>query len=331
MVSVAVVGVQGCASINVAGLLDVIRKVDGAWRAGVDREAKPVFEPFLVGLGRRAVVFRDGASMLPTAAAEEITPPDMVVVPGLDDELERSLEVNGGWIPWLTKWFEDGSRLATSCTGAFLAAEAGLLDGRRATTHWAAADEFRRRYPNVELVVDQMIVDTGDVVTSGGATTFLNLVIYLTERFGGHGRAVAAAKVMLVDGDRRSQLPYLAFGSSRGHNDDTVHAAQELIEAHLEEPLRIDGVAAHTGTSVRTLARRFKAATGLTPSQFQAEARMMAARRLLETTRMTVTEIRAAVGYLDPAAFGRAFKRAAGLNPSDYRHRYESACQSSPP
>jgi transcriptional regulator GlxA family with amidase domain len=200
----------------------------------------------------------------------------------------------------------------------------GLLDGRRATTHWAAADEFRRRYPDVELVVDQMIVDSGDVVTSGGATTFLNLVIYLTERFGGHSCAVAAAKLMLVDGDRRSQLPYIAFGSSRGHKDHTVHAAQELIEAHLDESLKIDGVAAHAGVSVLTLARRFKAATGLTPREFQAAARMMAARRLLETTRMTVTEIRTAVSYHDAAAFGRAFKRAAGLNPSDYRRRYES-------
>jgi transcriptional regulator GlxA family with amidase domain len=324
MVSVAVVGVQKCASINVAGLFDAIRKADGAWQAAVDPRAEPIFEPFLVGLSRKAVAFRDDASMLPTATADEITPPDVVVVPGLDDELEHSLEANGRWIPWLAKWFEGGSRLATSCTGAFLAAEAGLLDGRRATTHWAAADEFRRRYPNVELVVDQMIVDTGDVITSGGATTFLNLVIYMTERFGGHGRAVAAAKVMLVDGDRRSQLPYIAYGSSRGHNDDTVHAAQELIEAHLDESLRIDGVAAHAGVSVRTLARRFKAATGLTPSEFQAEARMMAARRLLETTRMTVTEIRTAVGYNDAAAFGRAFKRAAGLTPTSYRRQYES-------
>ena len=326
MVSVAVVGVQGCASINVAGLLDVIRKADAAWRAAVDDpKAKPVFKPFLVGLSRTAVAFRDGASMVPTAVAEEITPPDVVVVPGLDDELEHSLEVNRGWVPWLAEWFAAGSRLATSCTGAFLAAEAGLLDGRRATTHWAAADEFRRRYPNVELVVDQMIVDTGDVVTSGGATSFLNLVIYLTERFGGHGHAVAAAKVMLVDGDRRSQLPYIAYGSSRGHNDDTVHAAQELIAAHLDHPLKIDGVAAHAGVSARTLARRFNTATGMTPSAFQAQARMIAARRLLETTKMTVTEIRTTVGYHDAAAFGRAFKRVAGLNPSDYRRRYESS------
>jgi transcriptional regulator GlxA family with amidase domain len=324
MVSVAVVGVQGCASINVAGLLDVIRKADAAWRAAVDPNAEPVFEPFLVGLSRRPVTFRDGASMLPTGVAEEIPLPDLVVVPGLDDELEHSLEVNRGWVPWLAKWFEGGSRLATSCTGAFLADEAGLLDGRRATTHWAAADEFRRRYPSVELVVDQMIVDTGDVVTSGGATSFLNLVIYLTERFGGHGRAVTAAKVMLVDGDRRSQLPYIACGSYRGHNDDTVHAAQELIEAHLDHPLKVEAVAAHVGVSARTLARRFKAVTGLTPSEFQAHARMVAARRLLETTEMTVTEIKRAVGYDDAAAFGRAFKRVAGLNPTDYRRRYES-------
>jgi transcriptional regulator GlxA family with amidase domain len=323
MVSVAVLGVQGCASINVAGLFDAIRKADGAWRATVDPDARPVFAPFLVALSRGPIAFRDGASMAPTAIARELTPPEVVVVPGLDDELDLSLSSNRGWVPWLATWFAGGSRVATSCTGAFLAAEAGLLDGRRATTHWAAADEFQRRYPNVVLVPDQMLVDTGDVITSGGATSFLNLVIYLTERFGGHERAVVAAKVMLVDGDRRSQLPYLAHGSARRHHDDVVHAAQELIEAYLDHPLKIDEVAAEVGVSVRTLARRFKTATGLNPSTYQTEARMMASRRLLETTEMTVTQIMGAVGYRDAAAFGRAFKRTAGLNATDYRHRYD--------
>jgi len=321
-VSVAVVGIGGCASINVAGLLDALRKADRAQQTVLGSNTCPVFESFLVGLNRDPVTFLDDVLVQPAVSAPEISAPDVVAVPGLDDEIGASLERNKDWVRWLAEWFDAGSRVATSCTGAFLAAEAGLLDGRRATTHWIAATEFHRRYPRVDLAVDQMIVDTGDVITSGGATTFLNLVIYLMERFGGHDRAVAAAKVMLVDGDRGSQLPYMAFGSARAHQDGTVHAAQEYIEAHLGGRLTADDVARHVGVSARTLTRRFQAATGHPPTDFQTEARMFAARRLLETTTMTITEIRRTVGYHDAPAFGRAFKRACGLSPSDYRRRY---------
>lgn len=322
MVSVAVVGVSGCASLNVTGLLDALRKAEQAGRTAGDGLQEPVLQPFLVGLRREPIVMQAGITAQPDAVAHELSAPDIVVIPGLDDALATSLAANRDWTQWLAKWSSCGSRVATSCTGAFLAAEAGLLDGRQATTHWIAAEEFRHRYPGVDLVVDQMIVDTGDVITSGGATTFLNLVIYLLERFGGHARAVRAAQVMLVDGDRRSQLPYIAFGSARAHRDDTVHAAQEFMERRLASRVSIDDVARQVAVSVRTLSRRFHAATGRTPTEYLSDARLSAARRFLETRQMSVTEIRQTVGYHDAAAFGRAFRKAVGMTPSDYRRRY---------
>jgi hypothetical protein len=189
----------------------------------------------------------------PHVAAAELDPPDLVVVPGLDDDLEPSFQRNRTWVPWIARWHAAGARVATSCTGAFLAADAGVLDGKQATTHWIAADTFRRRFPRVLLTPDRMIVDAGDVISSGGATTFLTLVIYLTERYGSHDRAVLASKVMLIDGERRSQLPYVAFGPSRDHGDQLIHRVQSFMDANLAAGVSVEELAAYASVSTRTL------------------------------------------------------------------------------
>jgi transcriptional regulator GlxA family with amidase domain len=244
------------------------------------------------------------------------------VVPGLDDDFESSFAQNRDWVPWIAKWHGVGARIASSCTGAFLVADAGLLDGRQATTHWLFADELKRRYPRVLVSVDRMIIDNGEIITSGGATAFLNLVLYLVERFGGHERASLAAKVLLVDGHRPSQLPYIAFSPRRSHDDLVVHEIQQHIDLHLDEPLRVYELASRFGLSNRTLSRRFTTATGHGPLAYLQHMRVEHAKRLLESTNTPVDEVRCRVGYRDPAAFRRAFKESVGLAPSEYRRAY---------
>ena len=167
-----------------------------------------------------------------------------------------------------------------------------------------------------------MLVDAGDVISSGGATTFLTLVIYLTERYGGHDRAVLASKVMLVDGERRSQLPYVAFGPSRDHGDQLIHRVQSFMEEHLAAGVSVEELAAYASVSTRTLNRRFRTATGQTPRGYLQRIRIEAAKRLLETTTDPVDHLRARVGYGDPTAFRRAFIQATGLGPRPYRQKY---------
>ena len=321
MVWVVIPALSGTASIGTAGLMDALNKADLAARfSGVP--AARVFDVRLAGLDGGTVSCRDGVSLHPSVAAANVTAPDLVVVPGLDDELAASFAANRGWVPWLTRWHAAGARIASSCTGAFLVADAGLLDGRPATTHWMFADELRRRYPAVRVTAGQMIVDNGDVITSGGATAFLNLVLYLVERFAGHDRANLAAKVLLVDGHRSSQLPYIAFGPERAHDDVIVHQVQQHIDSHLGEPMRIAELAASFGLSERTLSRRFAAATGHGPRTYLRHARIQHAKRLLETAGDPVDQVRRRAGYSDAAAFRRVFKQATGLSPSGYRDAY---------
>jgi len=322
MVSVVIAALSGTASIGTAGLMDALNKADLSQTLHTGRPAARVFDVRLAGLDGRGVSCRDGVSLHPSIAAADVTAPDLVVVPGLDDDLAVSFNQNRGWVPWLVTWHAAGARIAGSCTGAFLVADAGLLDGRPATTHWMFADEMRRRYPAVNVTADQMIVDTGDVITSGGATAFLNLVLYLVERFAGHDRANLAAKVLLADGHRRSQLPYIAFGRERSHGDVIVHQIQQHIDLHLADPLRITELASRFGLSERTLSRRFAAATGRGPHAYLQRARIQHAMRLLETQSDPIDQVRRCAGYNDAAAFRRVFKQATGLSPSRYRAAY---------
>src|SRR5215467_10562335 len=322
MVSVVIAALSGTASIGTAGLMDALNKADVAQALRTGGTAGRVFDVRLAGLDGGSVRCRDGVSLHPAVMAAEVTDPDLVVVPGLDDELAASFDENRRWVPWLAKWHAAGARIAGSCTGAFLVADAGLLDGRAATTHWMFARELARRYPAVTVRADQMIVDNGDVITSGGATAFLNLVLYLVERFAGHDRANLAAKVLLVDGHRPSQLPYIAFGRERSHGDVTVHQIQQHIDLHLDEQLRIADLAAAFSLSERTLLRRFAAATGHGPQAYLQYARIQHAMRLLETASDPIDEVRRSVGYTDPAAFRRVFRQATGLSPGAYRDAY---------
>lgn len=322
MLTVAIPALAGTASIGTAGLLDALNKADGSWAMSGGPGPSRLFTVRLVGLDRRPVSCRDGVELRPTEVASKLAIPDLVVVPGLDDDLATSFEHNLGWVPWIRRWHAEGARVASSCTGAFLVAQAGALAGRPATTHWMFADELQRRYPSIEVRADRMIIDTGDVITSGGATAFLNLALYLVERFGGHERANLAAKVLLIDGHRPSQLPYVAALPARAHDDPVVHEVQAHIDAHLNEPLRITKLASQFGVSPRTLTRRFITATGEGPQAYVLQVRVQHAKRLLETTGRPIDQIRGAVGYQDPAAFRRVFRLATGLTLNEYRRAY---------
>ena len=322
VLNVVIPALERTASLGTAGLMDALNKADRAGSLSGDPALSRLFEVRLIGRTRKIVRCRDGVQLVPSATAAGIAIPDLVVVPGLDDDLDSSFELNRPWVPWIARWHAAGARIASSCTGAFLLADAGVLAGKPATTHWMFADELQQHYPSVDVLADRMIIDTGDVITSGGATAFLNLVLYLVERFGGHARANIAAKVLLVDGHQPSQLPYVAASPGRAHDDVVIHEIQQHIDTHLDEPLQTTKLASEFGLSSRSLHRRFTAATGHGPHVYLQRIRVRNAQRLLETTSEPIDQIRRNVGYHDPAAFRRAFKQVTGLSPNGYRNRY---------
>lgn len=318
---VAVIAIAGASALNTVSVFDTMRKGEVAWRALGDPMAPDLFAPVIVGMDRAVVHFADGLFVTPSMTPEDHRP-DIVVVPGLGDDVSTSLRLNGGWSEPLRRWAEQGAVVATSCTGAFLAAEAGLLDGRRVATHWVAERDFATRYPTSTVMPGAVVVDEGEVITSGGATTAFNLVHYLVSRFGGAERARAMTRMLLLDSGRQTGLPFAELGIFRDHGDAVVHAAQAALQQRGLAALSVAGLAGHIGVSERTLGRRFRSAIGLSPRDYLTEVRIEAAKRLLEQHLHTVDEIRARVGFSDPSGFRRAFKRLVGESPTAYRGRF---------
>src|SRR5690606_6150215 len=195
------------------------------------------------------------------------------------------------------------------CAGAFVLAETRLMNGRRATTHWAFARLLSERFPEIELAEERMLIDEGDILTAGGILAWADLGLTLVERLMGPGVMLATARFLLIDPPRRHQLPFSQFVPRFDHGDAAVLRAQQHIHAHYAEALGVSDLAALAGLTERTFLRRFSGATGFRPVEYLQQVRVAKAREMLELTKQPVDRIAWLAGYADPAAFRRIFQR----------------------
>ncbi|GAB4360043.1 MAG: helix-turn-helix domain-containing protein [Gammaproteobacteria bacterium] len=243
-----------------------------------------------------------------------IVPPSLAdIEPGCEDAQIRA---------WLKVQADHGTTLCSVCAGAFLLADAGLLDHRSATTHWALEERFRRRFPRVHLKTSEMLVDEGDRITAGGVTAYFDLLLHLIGRYAGPSVARKVGGHMLVDRQPRQQNPYRQFLVSYDHGDELVIGVQRVLDRDYRLPLRQSELAKQWGVSDRTLLRRFRRATGYAPSQYLQAVRLERARELLESTNESLQRITDRVGYEDVSSFRRLFKESIGLSPAEYRKRF---------
>ncbi|WP_273505324.1 GlxA family transcriptional regulator [Fulvimarina manganoxydans] len=228
--------------------------------------------------------------------------------------------------PVATRWLQDlhaeGTILGSVCAGAFVLAETGLIDGRRATTHWAFAEQLARRFPAIEITEDQMVLDDGDIVTAGGILAWTDLGLTLVERLLGATTMLATARFLLIDPPRSSQRPFAPFNPRFDHGDDAVRRAQHYLHAHFGDALNQSNLHAVAGMTERTFLRRFTAATGHRPNAYLQQVRIAKAREALERTLTAVDQIAWQVGYSDPAAFRKIFQKIVGTTPAAYRQRF---------
>jgi transcriptional regulator GlxA family with amidase domain len=231
----------------------------------------------------------------------------------------------------LRRQHERGAILASYCTGNYLLAEAGLLDGRRATTHWAKVNDFARRYPAVELRAAEILTEQDGILSGAGVTSYLNLAIRLVEKLAGPDLAAATAKMLLIDTNRISQASYATLLGEHGHGDRLVAKAQQRMEATLDRGFQLPKLAAQLAVSERTLNRRFKQAMDMGPLEYLQTLRVEVAKGLLEAGALSVDDICRKVGYADLSTFRELFKRKTGLSPRDYQMRFKRAQASALP
>lgn len=320
---VHVLVLRDCTTFVPIGYADLLRKSSALAATLPMMRSVPDVDVSLVSAAKtREVIGIGGIRVVCDATIAQAGQADLVLLPALDPDVLAHLEMNRAAVPWLRRAYLAGADVASACTGAFLVAEAGLLDGKSATTHWAFQDLFQKRYPRVRLQPQAIVVDQGRVVTAGGATSFLSLALYLVERIFGAEVARAASKMFLMDVNKSPQGAYAMFNTQKTHGDEAILRAQDILERDLGSNPSVSGLARRVAMSTRNFVRRFHQATGNSPRDYIQRLRIEVAKRALESNGQPLSEIAGGVGYHDVVAFRRLFRRWTGLSPSDYRARY---------
>lgn len=247
---------------------------------------------------------------------------NILIVPTIGGPIQQTLDNNPKLIHLLNKAQQAGWTIAGNCTGNFLLAEAGILDGKSATTHWGFATEFQQRYPQINLQADQLITRDDNIFCAGGGIAWFDLGLHIIERSVDFETAMQTAKAFVIDYRRDSQLSYSLMRISKPHQDDMVKSIQAKIDQDWTLPLSIEVLAAEHNVSQRTLIRRFNSALGMPPNTYLQSVRIEHARKMLEESDFNIETIMNKIGYEDSSSFRRLFKKKTGVTPTEYRNRF---------
>ncbi len=304
---------------SIVGAYKIFSRANAYWK---EKGKKELFKIQLAGISKE-VEFYEGLFLVrPHTHIAAITKTDLVIVPSLNHNFEKAVKGNKPLIDWIAKQYKEGAEIATICTGAFLLASSGLLDGKSCSTHWAAAENFRQMFPDVHLQTDKLITDEKGIYTNGGAYSFLNLMIYLVEKYYDRQTAIFCSKVFQIDIDRNSQAPFTIFSGQKQHGDEMVKEAQAHIENNLHEKISVEQLSSQLAVGRRNFDRRFIKATGNTPVEYLQRVKIESAKKELENSRKTINEVMYEVGYSDVKAFREVFRKITGLSPAEYKGRY---------
>ena len=319
---IAILAFPGAVSSSITGPYDIFVKSNTIFKTlypyfdGNKLDVKYVAHPSSGSIGDHPLLPIDTA----VSTQEKF---DLVVISAIEPERVEEVLRNGTqMVEFIKRQYYHGAEIASICMGAFILASTGLLDGRRATTHWMGASSFRAMFPEVILEDDKVIVHEGRIYSSGGAFTFTNLIMYLVEKHCGHDTAIMASKTLLIDLYKDPQSSYSIFNLQKQHDDKPILGVQKMLEERFAEDISMTGLASEVCMSQRTFLRRFKRATGNTPIEYLQRVRIEAAKRMLESRDMPIESISGAVGYDDYGSFLKLFKRYTAISPSAYRKRY---------
>lgn len=281
----------------------------------------PLFKIELVGHSKKVELYEGLFSIKPDVHFKSVQRTDLIIIPPaeLDQKTFRQNEIFNAWI---VGQYKKGTEIASLCTGAFLLAATGLLDGKDCSTHWLAGEAFRNRFPHINLVPDKLITEEDGIYTNGGAYSFLNLLLHLVEKHCGREAAIYCSKVGEIDIERNCQSPFSIFLGQKHHDDAPVKTAQHYIENNVTQKISVEVLAEKYGLSKRNFERRFKKATANTPIEYILRAKIEYAKKNLETGRKNVNEVMTEIGYSDRRAFRNCFKRYTGMPPATYRKKY---------
>jgi len=322
MIDVTVLLLNDTFSSTAIGPMEVFRHTGELWNVFAGKPPAPRFRVTTASVDGRAVRCDGPIHIRPATSLSGIRKTEIIFIPSTGPSVSDVVERNAAVVPFLRRWHKRGAAIASVCSGVGLLAATGMLDGKRATTHWGLAQEMRQRYPKVRWMPELMVTEDHGFYCGGGVNASLDLSLYLVERFCGHEVAMQSAKALLIETPRAWQAGFGIVPLQTKHSDDAISGAQEWLHQNFHLDFPLEAPAGHVGMSMRNFVRRFKAATGDSPLIYLQKVRVAAAKRLLEGDHRGLQEISSAVGYQDPAFFRKIFERHTGICPSAYRQRF---------
>ncbi|MEO6454049.1 MAG: helix-turn-helix domain-containing protein [Ginsengibacter sp.] len=305
--------------VNIEGTHQIFNEVNSLL-AGMGKQ--PLFKVQLVGISKETSQRNGLFIVTPDVLISDVKKTDLIIIPAIHGDPKIIMEKNAPFIPWIIQQYTNGAEVASFCIASFFLAATGLLNGKQCSTHWIAANDFRNMFPEVNLVDDKIMTEEDGIYTSGGAYSFLNLIVYIIEKYAGRDIAILISKAFMIDIDRIRQSPFIMFRGQKTHEDEPIKKAQEFIENNFEDKITIDQLASMLALGRRNLERRFKKATANTVIEYIQRVKIEAAKKNLETGRKNINEVMYEVGYSDTKAFRTTFKRITGLSPVEYKHKY---------
>jgi transcriptional regulator GlxA family with amidase domain len=301
------------------GSYEILSIASDIWQA---RGNKQLFTVSVAGVSDKQEIANGMFSMKPDILIKDLAYSDVIIVPSINKTKIDFITENRELLDWIAHQYKKGAEIASMCTGAFILAASGILEGKTCSTHWSLAETFRAKYPEINLMEDKLITDENGVYTNGGAYSFLNLLLYLIEKFYDRQLALQCAKIFQIDISRQAQSEFIIFSNQKIHNDNVIKEAQEFIENNVSEKLSVDSICETFSVARRNFDRRFLKATGNTPLEYIQRVKIEAAKRNLELSRKTINEIMYEVGYSDTKAFREVFRKFTGLSPNNYKRKY---------
>jgi transcriptional regulator GlxA family with amidase domain len=305
---------------TIVGALEIFTEANAFWKRS-GRESK--YNIQTAGVSKKVEFSKGMITLQPGKQITEIKKTDLIVVP--PSGIRSSADAQSGnrtIARWIAAQYKLGAEVASMCSGIFMLATSGILEGKTCSTHWVHADTFRNAFPGVDLKEEKLITYESGIYTNGGAYSFLNLVLFLVEKYYDKQTAIYCSKMFQIDLERQAQSSFAIFSGQKKHGDDLILQAQTYIEKNYQEKISIEFLSGKFNVGRRNFDRRFVRATGITPLDYLQRVKMEAAKNSLENTRKTVNEVMYDVGYNDTKAFREVFNRVTGMSPIDYKARY---------
>ncbi len=283
----------------------------------------PMFDVEIVGQDCKVRLNRGLYTIEADRLVNEVQETDMILIPPVQKLLTaEAIKKNQGFCPWIRDKRDKGAQVASLCLGAFILGSTGLLNGKSCVTHWRAAADFQKLFPEINVVPDKILTDEDGIYTGGGAFSSANLILYLIEKHVGKEAAIYCSKIFQIDMGRNTQSPFIIFTGQKDHGDEQIKQVQDFIESHYQDKMTVEGLCERFNLVRRTMERRFKKATTNTVVEYIQRVKVEGAKRALENGHKTVYEIMFDVGYTDTKAFRNVFRKYSGMSPADYRTKH---------